>query len=142
LALAKEPAPIGPRQSITINRDWTFFYSPKPERGDQPAFPRFDDSHWPAISLPHTWSTYETTRELHPFIKSASEREDPYWWYGWGWYRKRFVVNRRVHGKKIFVEFDGVQKYSRVYLNGIFIGEHKGGYTSFSFDLTSHVRFG
>jgi hypothetical protein len=43
-----------PRQSITINRDWTFFYSPKPERDDQPAFPRFDDSHWPAISLPHT----------------------------------------------------------------------------------------
>jgi beta-galactosidase len=131
-----------PRQSITINRDWTFFYSPKPERDDQPALPRFDDSRWPAISLPHTWSTYETTRELHPFIKSASEREDPYWWYGWGWYRKRFVVNRRAHGKKIFVEFDGVQKYSRVYLNGTFVGEHKGGYTSFSFDLTNHVRFG
>ena len=34
-----------PRQSVTINRDWTFFYSPKLERDDRPAFPRFDDSY-------------------------------------------------------------------------------------------------
>jgi hypothetical protein len=115
---------------------------PSGEPDDAPARRAFDDSHWPAIALPHTWSTFETTREPHPFIKSATERDDNYWWYGWGWYRKRFVIDPAMRGKRLFVEFDGVQKYSRVYLNGVFIGEHKGGYNSFCFDLTGHARFG
>jgi beta-galactosidase len=130
------------RLAITVNREWTFNYLPSGEPDDAPARRAFDDSHWPAIALPHTWSTFETTREPHPFIKSATERDDSYWWYGWGWYRKRFVIDPAMRGKRLFVEFDGVQKYSRVYLNGVFIGEHKGGYNSFCFDLTGHARFG
>lgn len=35
-----------------------------------------------------------------------------------------------------------MQKYSRIYLNGALVAEHKGGYTSFSVDITKQVRFG
>ncbi len=128
-----------PRTIRTINRDWTFNYLPSPELKEDPAAPGFNDARWNAVALPHTWSTFETTRELHPFIRNASERDDPYWWHGWGWYRKRFTLQPGLAGKKIFIEFDGVQKYSRIYLNGQFIGEHKGGFTSFYFDLTGRA---
>lgn len=125
----------------TINRDWAFQYFSSPDPDVAPAKPDYDDRKWQAIAIPHTWSTYETTRELHPFIRAANEREGTYWWYGWGWYRKQFLLDKRYDGKLVALEFDGVQKYSRIYLNGKFVGEHKGGYTSFSVDITKEVRF-
>jgi beta-galactosidase len=132
----------GPRVEKTINRDWTFQYSPAQEPDPAAARTDYDDSRWQAVSVPHTWSTYETTGDLHPFIRSASERDDSYWWYGWGWYRKRLIIGKQYAGRLIAIEFDGVQKYSKIYCNGVLVGEHKGGYTSFSIDITKQVRFG
>src|SRR5689334_23521457 len=43
---------------------------------------------------------------------------------------------------KVFVEFDAVQKYCKVWLNGKFIGDHKGGYDGFYFDTTGLINFG
>ncbi len=131
-----------PRIVKTIDRDWTFQYSPQLEPDLRVAQPGYDDSRWPAIALPHTWSTYETTGEIHPFIRSAAERDGTYWWYGWGCYRKRFTVGREYANRLVSAEFDGVQKYARIYLNGVLLGEHKGGYTSFAVDLTKNLRFG
>ncbi len=127
------------RLSKTINTDWTFNYFPAEELDSGLVKKDVDDSQWPAIALPHTWQTFETTGELHPFIRSAAEGDDPYWWYGWGIYRKRFSIGSNQQEKKVFIELDGVQKYSRVYLNGQFVGDHKGGFTSFYFDLTPFI---
>ena len=101
-------------QSVCINSDWTFNYFPSGDDGALACAVDYDDSAWKAVALPHTWMTYETTGDLHPFIRSASEREDSYWWNGFGWYRKRVTFKKSLAGKKIFVEFDAVQKYSRL----------------------------
>jgi dienelactone hydrolase len=135
-------AAAAPRVEKTINRDWVFQYFPAPESDFRAAQIAFDDSRWQAIALLHTWSTYETTGDPHPFIKSANEREDTYWWYGWGWYRKRLVIGKEYAGRTVSLEFDGVQKYSKVWVNGVAVGEHRGGYTSFSVDATKLIRFG
>lgn len=140
LGLARVGA--APRVEQTINRDWTFQYFPAEKPDLAPAAPGFDDARWPAVAVPHTWSTYETTRDLHPFIRNPSERDDAYWWYGWGWYRKKFTISTDYAGQLVAAEFDGVQKYAKIYLNGTLIAEHKGGYTSFSVDLTPHLKFG
>jgi beta-galactosidase len=141
LAATIHAAPAGPRIDKTINRDWVFQHFPNQEPDSRAAQPDYDDSKWPAIALPHTWNTYETTRDLHLFIKNPSERDDSYWWYGWGWYRKRFTIGTQYASRLVAVEFDGVQKYAKVYLNGLLVGEHKGGYTGFSIDVTRHVKF-
>jgi hypothetical protein len=125
----------------TINKNWTFNYFPQENLTTQCQQKDFDDSLWPVIALPHTWSTYETTGDIHPFIKYPSERDNTYWWYGLGWYRKHFIIPKKWFGSKIFVEFDGVQKHCRLWLNGKYIGEHKGGYNSFYFDLTDQILF-
>ena len=135
--------PANHRIEETINREWTFNYFPA-ENADGAGCqaPDFDDSTWPAIGLPHTWSTYETTGKLHPFIHDASEKDDAYWWRGWGWYRKHFSIGKEETGRRIFVEFDGVQKYCKVWVNGQLVGDHKGGYTGFYFDITDLIHFG
>ena len=131
-----------PRQEKIINSGWTFNYFADEHADDGYQSPGFDDSKWPAISIPHTWSTFETTGEIHPFIKDPSESDDPYWWTGWGWYRKHFTVSPGHTEQKIFIEFEGVQKYCKVWINGKYLGDHKGGYGSFDFDITPYITEG
>ena len=125
-----------------INSNWTFNYFPGSATNKGYEAQGFDDSKWPVVGIPHTWNTYETTGDLHPFIRNVSEAEDPYWWVGWGWYRKHFSVKREYSGLKAFIEFEGVQKYCKVWFNGKYLGDHKGGYGSFDFDLTSLMKPG
>ncbi len=132
----------GQRIEKIINSQWTFNYFPNESADNGYESVKFDDSAWPIVSIPHTWNTYETTGELHPFIRNTSESDNPYWWIGWGWYRKHFSINSNYSDRKVFVEFEGVQKYCKVWINGKYIGDHKGGYGSFDFDLTPYVKIG
>lgn len=141
VSTCKNSTQTNPRLSQTINANWTFNYFPDQNLDSGLVQQVVNDSQWPAIAIPHTWQTYETTGEKHPFIRNASERDDPYWWYGWGIYRKKISLASDLMEKKVFIEFDGVQKYSRLYLNGHYIGDHKGGFTSFYFDLTPYVNW-
>ncbi len=165
--IAQSHTPIqfpGNRVEVRLTTDWTFNYFPEgsnatdnkypgfnDERWNQPdaaiwetiiEHPKFNDSGWSAVAVPHTWSTYETTGEIHPYIKNPSPKDDPYWWNGLGWYRKKFIIENKYADKKVFVEFEGVQKNCRVYINGKIVGEHFGGYTGFSVDLTDYINFG
>jgi beta-galactosidase len=130
------------RTEKVINPQWTFNYfeGTGVNKGYEGA--GFNDSGWKAVSIPHTWSTYGTTGEINPFILNVSESENPYWWTGWGWYRKHFSISRDYADRKAFIEFEGVQKFCRVWLNGKYLGEHKGGYGSFDFDISQFVKFG
>jgi beta-galactosidase len=56
-------------------------------------------------------------------------------------YRRRFKLPPEARGKHVFVDFEGVMTASTVWLNGTRLGEYKGGYTPFSFDLTPHLDF-
>ena len=118
------------RLEKVINSQWTFNYFPDETANKGYELPGTDDSKWPAISLPYTWNTYETTGELHPFIRNTAESDNPYWRTGWGWYRKHFLINRDYSDRKVFIEFKGVQKYCKVWLNGKYVGEAKSEYKS------------
>jgi len=41
-------------------------------------------------------------------------------------------------GKKVFIRFDGVYSYAHVWVNGKFVRDHHGGFTSWDCDITSH----
>ena len=136
------PPSVPPRYKKVINSNWTFNYFPDEKAGEGYESPGFDDSKWTAISIPHTWTTYETTGEVHPFIRSADETDNPYWRKGWGWYRKHFTINSIASGKKVFIEFAGVQKYCKVWINGKFLGDHTGTFGFFDFDISALVTPG
>ncbi len=127
------------RYQKVINSNWTFNYFPDEKADKGYESPGFDDSRWPAVSIPHTWNTFETTGEFHPLMVSGDGTDKTYWTNGWGWYRKHFIVNANASGKKIFVEFTGVQKYCKVWINGKYLGEHSGGHDTFEFNLTDFI---
>ena len=132
----------GRRLEKVINSQWTFNYFPDETANKGYELPGTDDSKWSAISLPYTWNTYETTGELHPFIKNTAESDNPYWRIGWGWYRKHFLINREYSDRKVFIEFKGVQKYCKVWLNGKYVGEANIAHKSFDFDITQFIKHG
>ena len=63
---------------------------------------------------------------------------------GIGWYRKRFRVpamaGTRASDQQVELCFDGVYRNADVWLNGVHLGFHPNGYTSFAHDLTPHLR--
>ena len=61
-----------------------------------------------------------------------------------GWYRKHLTVDQSVIDakKRVFIEFEAAFQIANVYVNGTFVGQHKGGYTGFSFDITQNVKAG
>ncbi|MDX2137922.1 MAG: glycoside hydrolase family 2 TIM barrel-domain containing protein [Chloroflexota bacterium] len=57
-------------------------------------------------------------------------------------YRKRFTLPEAANGRRVFLDFEGVMISSQVWINGHYLGEHDGGYTPFSYDITEHLQDG
>jgi beta-galactosidase len=112
------------RQTLNFNREWKF------QLGDYSGAEAIalDDANWDSIGLPHSFSI--------PYFLS------PKFYTGYGWYRKHFNVSSAWQGKRIFLEFDGAFQVAEVFVNGLLVGEHKGGYTGFSVDITEAVKPG
>ena len=55
-------------------------------------------------------------------------------------YRKTFLLPESFRGKRVILHFGAVDQECEVFLNGILLGGHKGGYLPFSFDVTEALR--
>lgn len=58
------------------------------------------------------------------------------------WYKREFDIPAPWSGKRIFLNFGAVDYYAKVWINGEYIGDHKGGYLPFKFDITRFVEIG
>jgi beta-galactosidase len=117
--------PAGDRLVLPLNRNWR--YSRKRVNGAQEK--TFDDSGFERVVVPHTnvrlpWHSFD--EQEYQFVSV---------------YRRRFKLPPQARGRHVFIDFEGVMTASTVWLNGVRLGEYKGGFTPFSFDLTPHVDF-
>ena len=60
--------------------------------------------------------------------------------HGDSWYRKTFTIKQAKQGKRFFLQFEGVGSYATVYVNKQQVGEHAGGRTTFSIDITHVIK--
>lgn len=56
------------------------------------------------------------------------------------WYRRSFDLPGGWRGKRVLLNFGAVDWETTVYVNGQEVGKHRGGYTPFSFDITSALK--
>ena len=56
------------------------------------------------------------------------------------WYEREFIVPKKWKGKNVMLNFGAIDWHSEVYVNGVLVGEHKGGYDPFSFDVTPYLK--
>ncbi|MGA8271296.1 MAG: glycoside hydrolase family 2 TIM barrel-domain containing protein, partial [Candidatus Sulfotelmatobacter sp.] len=124
-AFSREGDAADGRLILPMNRNW--LYSTSVAEGAHAK--DFDDSHYEKVVVPHTnvrlpWHSFD--EKTYEFVSS---------------YRRHFKVPPAARGKHVFVDFEGVMTASTVWLNGTRLGEYKGGYTPFTFELTPHLDF-
>lgn len=106
------------RQVFLLNDDWQFFY-------------KTDVSSDVArrINLPHTWNLDALSGEGE-YLKTVAN------------YSRTMFIPQKWEQKRLFIKFYGVQSVADVFVNGHHVGEHRGGWTAFTFEITQHLRFG
>ena len=57
------------------------------------------------------------------------------------WYRKSFVPNPDMQGKRVCLRFEGADYFASAWLNGEKLGDHEGCMVPFEFDVTSKLLF-
>lgn len=112
------------RSILPLNRNWQY----KPAKVENASSAAFDDSSFQSVVLPHAntqlpWHSFD--EKDYAFIST---------------YRRRFNFPREAAGKRVFVDFEGAMTASTVWINGVPLGEYKGGFTPFSFELTQHLH--
>ncbi len=118
---------VGSRIDTSLNPGWTF------QRSDATGAeaPGFDDGAWSKLDLPHSWNAMD----------GQDGPTTPYY-RGIGWYRKHYTFASSLLGQRIYLQFDGSNMISDVYLNGKLAGSHAGGFGAFRFDVTDLVMLG
>lgn len=78
------------------------------------------------VNIPHTWNTDAYT------VKDYSK----------GTFTYERAIFLKKDGKRKYIRFDAAFKVADVWFNDVYMGQHKGGYTAFAFDVTPHVKDG
>ena len=108
-----------------LNHGWLF--SDKP--GPNATRPVFNDAGFQRVTIPHTnkllpWHGFDDKE--YEFVSI---------------YRKHFRLPPALNSRRVFIDFGAVMTAATVWINGQKIGEYRGGYTPFSFELTQHVNW-
>jgi hypothetical protein len=110
------------KPAVSLNGTWKFTLNPPARFWSNAA----DLASWKDIAVPGecTMQGFEIARDTeYPFKRAVAIPED-------------------FRGKKIFLRFDGVYSYGRVWANGNLVRAHRGGFTSWDCDITSFVTPG
>ena len=83
---------------------------------------------WQPVTLPHTWNAND----------AATTNATAAYKRGRGWYRLVFAAP--ATGARHWLEFEGASIVADVWLNGRKLGQHKGAFTAFRFDVTDVLR--
>jgi beta-glucuronidase len=118
-------SPIG-NDKITLS-DWKFTTDKDNVGLDENWFDTsYDDSSWEDVFVPSTWNT-------DPELE---------WYKGFGWYRTNFSIPQswQTNDCVIYIHFLAVFLKCDAWINNHYIGNHRGGYTDFSFDISDQLN--
>lgn len=125
----------GAREKININQGWKFC------KGDMAGAEvgGYNDTKWQTVNLPHDAAVYGE------FLNKGENRSSRNGFrpQGQGWYRKTISYRPEWRGKRVVIEFEGVYRLAKVYMNGQVCGEaRRNGYVPFEYDITDKLREG
>lgn len=114
------------RSDVSLNNNWQSIANDTNQRAyDGFENPSYNTATWQPVTVPHNWDAYEGYRRLLHGNR-----------HGYAWYRRTFTVVHKEKGKRYFLWFEGVSSFATVWVNGKKAGEHAGGRTTFTLDIT------
>jgi beta-galactosidase len=140
-----------PREHLLLDFGWKFHLGndwgtgerlEKAGQSSGPASPKFSDSNWRSLNLPHDWAVElpfdPKADESHGFKPVGPGFPD----YSVGWYRRTFTLPAEDKDKRLWLQFDGAFRDSRIFLNGYLVGHFDSGYSTFRYDITDVANYG
>ncbi len=122
---------------LDLNGKWSFTFENK--KTDEPDFN--SDTYIADIPKSTYLNLYEAGLLPHPYECTNSEK---YLWVRekvW-YYKKTFFVDRKLKGKYTVLCFDGLAYYSKIWLNGVLVGEHRGMFGGPFVSVGEIINFG
>ncbi|WP_428400448.1 malectin domain-containing carbohydrate-binding protein [Niabella insulamsoli] len=117
------------RKVVSLNSNWLTMAG-NDEKPVPAAFQKnINVDGWKKVNVPHNWDDYYGYRRLLHGNK-----------HGDAWYRKKFSLRQGETGKRYFLFFEGVGSYASVFLNGKRVGDHAGGRTTFTIDVSAQIK--
>lgn len=113
------PAASAARKTVLLNNHWDFRLSSQVQPGSQRR-----------VDLPHTWNAADALSGKQDYNRSV------------GNYQKDLFIPSDWKGKRLFLRFEGVNTIANLFINQKHIGEHRGGYGAFVFEITREVTYG
>lgn len=107
------------RADLLLDGGWMFRFSHQVEKSSSSP-----------VSLPHTWNAQDALSGKTDYKR------------GIGNYQRKLYVRPEWKGKRLFLRFEGANSVADVFINGKHVGEHRGGYSAFVFEITDRVRYG
>ena len=105
---------------------------------------KFNDNDWATFQLPHDWAE-DLPFENSSIFDVVSHGFRPvgglYPKNSIGWYRKHFLLATADSGQRFTVQFDGVFRDSKVWINGFYLGTNESGYMGMTYDITDYLNF-
>jgi beta-glucuronidase len=106
---------------------------------------RYDDSDVDAVTRAKPTKLYEYDMDRSPSatLPAAWMTHDPTLrhYQGLMWYQRHFQAALKP-GQRAFLRFEAVNYTAKVFVNGKAAGEHEGGFTPFSLEVTDLLRAG
>lgn len=161
----KEEALKGKRQDsslvLSLNGNWKFHWAPQPDQRPVDFYkPDFDVSGWKDIDVPSNWQMrgYGTpiySNQHYTFVRDwprvmsqprteeemayTTPRTEP---NAVGSYRRDVELPADWDGRRVFIQFDGVDSFFYLFVNGQKVGFSKDSRTAAVFDITPYVQPG
>ena len=106
------------RESSTLTNGWCF------QKGEltNAATTKFAEADWQRVPLPHCWG-WEEAQVTNKYYR------------GPGWYRRALDITPEP-GKRYFLRFDAAATVAVIFFNGQRLGEHRGGFGGFGYEIT------
>ena len=118
---------VNGRDVTSLNQEWQY------KKGTFGIWGVFPDIMVPkgekVVNLPHTFNAED-------FLN------DEGYYRGEGSYMKEIEVPESWKGKRIFVKFEGAGSVANVQINWNQVGQHKGAYNAFTYEITDYLTFG
>lgn len=126
LALQLSAAAAPARQVLSLDGAWQIVFDRTNEgrAKDWGQPPRFESQPQREMAVPSCWEETEQDYE------------------GVAWYMRRINIPAEWKGRCIRLQFDAVNYFTEVWLNGMVVGDHEGGYTPFEFEVSDLVNYG
>lgn len=170
LESARKVLPENSKYWKSLDGDWKFHWVPAPEMRPKEFYqPEFDVSSWDLISVPSNWNVYGIQKDgsqkygtpvyvnqsvifvQHVEIgdwKNGVMRTPPTHWTTYkhrnevGSYRREFDIPEDWKEREVFINFDGVDSFIYLWINGHYIGFSKNSRNTASFNITPYLRKG